>query len=128
MIQTVSRLEGVFTQLRHPRPAHAASARTIDRNAPWKRMAMNAIADGHIESAAEFVRFVDACLRHLALEPVRYERADTVEVRSLADAIARQWARGNSNIRTPSTDEIVGLLQSEWVTSGNFRSLRSAIN
>jgi hypothetical protein len=128
MTQTVSPFEGVFTLLRHMLLTNPATAQSIDRHAPWRRIAMKAIHDGHIESADEFVRFVDACLGHLAFEPATCERAYTTEVRNLADAIARKWACGNSIKCTPTTYEIAGLLQSEWVTLGHFRSRRSAIN
>lgn len=128
MLQTISRFEGVFTQLRHLLPTHSVARQAADRHAPWKRIAMKAINDGYLESGDEFVRFVDACLRHLAFEEVMYDRAYTIKVRNLADAIVRQWTSGNSRNSTPSTDEIAGLLQSEWVTSGHFRSLRSATN
>jgi hypothetical protein len=127
MMQTVSNFEERNTQLRHMLPTNTATARASDLDEPWERIAMNAIDGGYIESADEFVRFVDACLRYLASEQVMYDR-DALAVRNLADAIARLWASANSSKRTPTTNEIAGLLQSEWVTLGHFRSLRSAIN
>jgi hypothetical protein len=128
MKQTVSYFEEVSTQLRPMRPTNTARAQATDQHEPWERIAMKAIDDGYIESADEFVRFIDACLRHLAFEQVMSDRAYAIGVRNLADAIARLWASGNSTKSTPTTNEIAGLLQSEWVSLGHFRSLRSEIN
>jgi hypothetical protein len=128
MMQTVSHFENAVTQLRHVLPTNTATAQAIDRHAPWKRIAIKVIDDGYIESADEFVRFVDACLRHLAFEQVMSDRPYAIGVRNLADAIARLWASGNLAKSTPTTNEIAGLLQSEWVSLGHFRSLRSEIN
>jgi len=50
-------------QLRHMLPANTATAQAIDRQEPWEQIAMKAIDDGYIESADQFVRFVEACLR-----------------------------------------------------------------
>ena len=63
MTQTVPHLEEVITQLRHMLPTDMATARAIDRREPWEQIATKAIADGYIESADEFVRFVEACVR-----------------------------------------------------------------
>jgi hypothetical protein len=128
MAHAISHFEEVGTQLHYMRPTSAATAPASDRHEPWKRIAMRAINDGYIESADEFVRFFDACLRHLAFDQVMADRAYAVGVRNLADAIARKWASGNSFKSTPSTNEIAGLLQSEWMTQGHFRSLRSESN
>lgn len=128
MTQTVSHFEEAITQLRHMLPTKTARAQAVDRHEPWERIATKAIGDGHFESADEFVRFVDACLRHLAFEQVMSDRAYAIGVRNLADAIARRWASRNSTKSTPTANEIAGLLQSDWVTLGHFRSLRSEIN
>ena len=128
MTQAISNFEEVGARLHYMRPTDAAMAQASDRHEPWKRIAMRAINDGYIESADEFVRFFDACLRHLAFEQVTANRAYEIGVRNLADAIARRWASGNSFKSTPSANEIVGLLQSEWMTQGHFRSLRSESN
>lgn len=63
MTQTVSHFEEVITQLRHMLPTNSATAQAIDQHEPWEQIAMKAIDDGYIESADEFVRFVEACLR-----------------------------------------------------------------
>lgn len=63
MTQTVSHFEEVITQLRHMLPTNTATAQAIDQHEPWERIAMKAIDDGYVESADEFVRFVEACLR-----------------------------------------------------------------
>ena len=63
MTQTASHLEEVITQLRHMLPENTATAQAIDRHEPWERIAMKAIDDGYVESADEFVRFVEACVR-----------------------------------------------------------------
>ena len=44
-------------------PADLATAQAIDRHEPWEQIATKAIADGYIERADEFVRFVEACVR-----------------------------------------------------------------
>ena len=88
---------------------------------------MNAIDDGRCRSADEFVQFVDACLRHLSLEQAAYGRAGAVDIRILAESIAHRWACAGSPETAPSADAIAGLLRSDWVVSGEFRSLRSTI-
>lgn len=62
-MQIIPRFEEVITQLRHMLPTDTATAQAIDQHEPWERIAMKAIDDGYIESADEFVRFVEACLR-----------------------------------------------------------------
>jgi hypothetical protein len=66
MTQMVSHFEEVITQLRHMLPKNTATAQAIDQHASWERIAMEAINDGYVESADEFVRFVEACLRRSA--------------------------------------------------------------
>ena len=66
MAQTVQHLEEVVTQLRYMLPKHTATAQAIDQHEPWERIAMKAIDDGYVESADEFVLFVEACLRRSA--------------------------------------------------------------
>jgi hypothetical protein len=63
MMQTVSHFEEVITELRHMLPTNTATAQAIDQHEPWERIAIKAIDDGYIESADEFVRFVEACVR-----------------------------------------------------------------
>jgi hypothetical protein len=55
--------EEVITQFRQMLPTDTATAQAIDQHEPWDRIAMKAIDDGYIESADEFVRLVEACLR-----------------------------------------------------------------
>jgi len=62
-MQTVSHFEELITELRHMLPTNTATAQAIDQHEPWERIAIKAIDDGYIESADEFVRFVEACLR-----------------------------------------------------------------
>ena len=66
MTQTVSHFEEVITQFRQMLPTNTATAQAIDQHEPWERIAVKAIDDGYIESAGEFVRFVEACLRRSA--------------------------------------------------------------
>ena len=66
MTQTASQFEEVITQFRQMLPTHTATAQAIDQHEPWERIATKAIDDGYIESAGEFVRFVEACLRRSA--------------------------------------------------------------
>ena len=63
MPQTDSCFEEVVMQLRQMLPKHTATAQAIDQHEPWERIAMRAIDDGYVESADEFVRFVEACVR-----------------------------------------------------------------
>ena len=64
MGQIVSNYDEFITQLRQMLPTDTATAQAIDRNEPWERIAMKAIDDGYVESADEFVRFVEACVTH----------------------------------------------------------------
>ena len=63
MMQTISHFKEAITELRHMLPTNTATAQAIDQHEPWERIAIMAIDDGYIESADEFVRFVEACLR-----------------------------------------------------------------
>jgi hypothetical protein len=126
MMTTVSHLEEFISRLCHTPAAHSALARTGDPAEFWKRFAQKAIRGGYFKSADEFVRFVEACTRYLGSEQVVQDRGSVLGIRSLSEAIARQWARGPASENAPTSDEIAGLLQSAWVTSGEFRSLRSA--
>ena len=63
MTQTASHFEEVIMQLRHMLPTNTATAQAIDQHEPWEQIAMKAINDGYIETADEFVRFVEACVR-----------------------------------------------------------------
>ena len=62
MTQIVSRFEEVIAQLRPMLPTNTATAKAIDQHEPWERIAMNAIDDGYVENADEFLRFVEACV------------------------------------------------------------------
>lgn len=66
MTQIVSHFEEVITQLRHMLPKNTAAAQAIDQHESWERIAMKAINDGYVQSADEFVRCVEACLRRSA--------------------------------------------------------------
>jgi len=81
---------------------------------------------GYFQSAEEFVVFVEACLRYLSIEQFAQDRAYALVVRDLAETLARHWTCGTAPENAPAALEIAGLLQSEWVTSGQFRSLTSA--
>ena len=126
MMTTVSHLEEFISRFRHAPTAHRSMTRIGDPAEFWKRFAQRAIHGGYFKSADEFVRFVEACTRYLGFEPVMQDRGSVHGIRSLSEAIARQWARGTAPENAPTSDEIAGLLQSVWVTSGEFRSLRSA--
>jgi hypothetical protein len=63
MTQWDPHIEEVIAQLRQMLPADLATAQAIDRHEPWEQIATKAIADGYIERADEFVRFVEACVR-----------------------------------------------------------------
>ena len=63
MTQIASQFEEVIAPLRHMLPTNTATAQAIDQHEPWEQIAMKAIDDGYIESAEEFVRFVEACVR-----------------------------------------------------------------
>jgi hypothetical protein len=63
MTQTVSSIEQVLARFRQMLPGKSATAQAIDQHEPWERIAMKAIEDGYTDSADEFVRFVEACMR-----------------------------------------------------------------
>jgi hypothetical protein len=63
MQQADSHFEVVVTRLRHMLPTNTATAQAIDQKEPWDQIAMKAIDDGYIESADEFIQFVEAFLR-----------------------------------------------------------------
>ena len=63
MTQNVLHLKDFIAQLRHMLPENTTMAQAIDQHEPWEQIAMKAIEDGYIESADEFVRFVEACVR-----------------------------------------------------------------
>ena len=63
MTQAASHFEEVIVRLRHMLPTNTATAQANDQHEPWEQIAMKAIEDGYIESADEFVRFVEACVR-----------------------------------------------------------------
>ena len=63
MTQWDPHIEEVITQLRQMLPADMATAQAMDQHEPWEQIATKAIADGYIERADEFVRFVEACVR-----------------------------------------------------------------
>ena len=56
-------LEQVIAQFRRMLPEESATARAIDRQEPWERIALNAVDDGYIEFANELGSFIEICLR-----------------------------------------------------------------
>jgi hypothetical protein len=126
MTPTVSRFEGLISRFRHTRTTNNSMVRSVDPGQYWKQLALKAIDGGYFKNADEFVKFVEACTRYLSFEQVMQDREYVHGIRSLADAIARKWACGSAPENAPSSDEITGLLQSEWVTSGEYATLRSA--
>jgi len=126
MTPTVSRFEELMSRFRQTRLTKTRLAPAVDPNDFWRRLALKAIDGGYFNSADEFIRFVDSCKRYLSFEQVMQDCGYAHGIRSLAEAIARQWACGSTPKNAPSADEIAGLLQSEWVASDQFRLLRSA--
>ncbi len=63
MAEIVAHFDEVIAQLREMLPTNTATAEAIDQHESWERIAMKAIDDGYVESADEFVRFVEACVR-----------------------------------------------------------------
>jgi hypothetical protein len=125
MAATVSSVEEAISNFRHARPSTASTVPAVDPNEFWRRLALRAIDGGYFKSADDFVRFVEACTRFLSFEQAMQKRAYAHGIRNLADALARQWSCGSAANGAPTSDEIAGLLQSEWVTSGEFKLLRS---
>lgn len=123
MTTTVSRFEEVVSRFRPARPANAAAPIAVDPNEFWRLLALKSIEGGYFKSADDFVQFVEACLRHLSFEQVVQDRGYALGIRNLAEAIARRWTRGRAPRSAPTADEIAGLLQCEWVTSGQFKLL-----
>jgi hypothetical protein len=64
MTQMVSHFEELITQLRPMLPINTAWAQAIGQHEPWKRIVVKAIDDGHVETADEFARCFEACVRH----------------------------------------------------------------
>ncbi len=126
MTPTDSRFEKVRSPLRRTRPATVAKASSADSNESWKRLALKSMDGSYFQSGEEFVLFVEACLRYVSIEQSVQNRAYALVVRDLAETLARHWTCGTAPENAPTAEEIAGLLQSEWVTSGQFRSLRSA--
>ena len=56
-------LEQVIAQFRRMLPEESATARAIDQQEPWERIALNAVDDGYIEFANELGSFIEICLR-----------------------------------------------------------------
>lgn len=123
MTPTVSRFEEVVSRFRPARYAGSAVPGAVDPNEFWRLLALKSIEGGYFKSADDFVQFVEACLRHLSFEQVVQDRGYALGIRNLAEAIARRWARESAPRSAPTADEIAGLLQCEWVTSGQFRFL-----
>ena len=122
----VPRFDKVVSWFRDTQPTKVVTLKEVDPNEFWKRFVWKAIGGGYFKSANEFVLFVEACMRYLSFEQVVQNRAYALVVRDLADTLARKWACVTAPIDAPTADEIAGLLLSEWVTSGEFTSLRSS--
>jgi hypothetical protein len=126
MTQTISRFEELVSRFRHARSGNSPRAGAVDPSEFWKRLVLKAIDGGYFKSTDEFVLFIDACIRYLSFEQVMQDRGYVHGIRNLAEALARNWACGPAPENAPTADEIAGLLQSEWVTSGHFKLLRFA--
>lgn len=63
MAGQMASLEQVIGQFRRMLPEESATARAIDRQEPWERIALNAVDDGYIEFANELGSFIEVCLR-----------------------------------------------------------------
>jgi hypothetical protein len=63
MTLMASQIEEVLSEFRRILPAQTGTARAIDAHAPVEEIAAMAITDGYIDSAEDFLRLVDACLR-----------------------------------------------------------------
>ena len=125
MAATVSRLEETVSNNRHARASTASTVPAVDPNEFWRRLALRAIDGGYFKGVDDFVRFIEACIRFLSFEQAMQKRAYAHGIRNLADALARQWAGGSAPNGAPTADEIAGLLQSDWITSGEFKLLQS---
>ena len=62
-VGNMASLEQVIGQFRRMLPEESATARAIDRQEPWERIALNAVDDGYIEFANELGSFIEVCLR-----------------------------------------------------------------
>ena len=63
MAQTVSQLDEMITDFRRMLPVQSATAQAIDRQEPWQKVALNAVAEGYVEFANELGRFIEVCVR-----------------------------------------------------------------
>ena len=126
MTSTGSRFDQVVSRYRDSRLTNAATAQAADADEFWKRFVLKAIDGGYFKSADEFVLFVEACLRYISFEQVVQDCAPALVIRDLAEVLAHKWACGTAPRNAPTAHEIAGLLQSEWIASGEFKLLRSA--
>ena len=62
-MQTERGLEQVIHEFRRMLPAECETARAIDRQEPWERIALTAVDDGYIEYANQLGTFIEVCLR-----------------------------------------------------------------
>ncbi len=56
-------LEELLNEFRRMLPAQCETARAIDRQEPFEKIALKAIEGGYIEFSQEFTRFIETCLR-----------------------------------------------------------------
>jgi len=63
MVQTVSQLDEMITDFRRMLPVQSATAQAIDRQEPWQKVALNAVAEGYVDFANELGRFIEVCVR-----------------------------------------------------------------
>jgi hypothetical protein len=63
MVQTDSQLDEMITDFRRMLPVQSATAQAIDRQEPWQKVALNAVAEGYVEFANELGRFIEVCVR-----------------------------------------------------------------
>jgi hypothetical protein len=62
-MQPTATLKQVIREFRQMLPAETATARAIDRGAPWELIAISAIDDGYLDGADELEKFIEVCLR-----------------------------------------------------------------
>ena len=59
----VCTLEELVAEFRGMLPEKSRTAQAIDRNEPFKQIALRAVDDGYIEFSHELVGFMEVCLR-----------------------------------------------------------------
>src|SRR4029077_10044445 len=62
-MQTIDSIEDAIREFRRTLPTGCGTAKAIDQNEPWDRIAISALEDGHVVFANALTAFIESCLR-----------------------------------------------------------------